>query len=342
MDDGPAGAGLGPLFVDVAGLELSPEERERLAHPLVGGVILFSRNFEDPEQVGRLTRDIAGIRTPALLIAVDQEGGRVQRFGRPLTLLPPAGAYGELYDREPGAGVAASRQAGYVMALELRRVGVDFSFAPVLDLARSGSVVIGDRAFHSDPRVVTKLAGAFIQGMHLGGMGATGKHFPGHGGVVEDSHHCTPSDGRAWIEIRDHDLEPYRALCSQLHGVMTAHVRFPEVDPEVPTYSEHWLRTVLRRGIGFDGVVFSDDLSMAGARSAGDAPQRVHAALSSGCDMALICNDVDAVDLTLDRLDWRSTPAASSRLAALKGAAPEEREYRDALAAIESLRAEVA
>lgn len=310
---------LGPLFVDVSGCELRPEEGEKLAHPLIGGVILFSRNYGTPTQLEALVRHIKSVRTPGLLVAVDQEGGRVQRFREGFTVLPPASVYGELYDRDKRAGLEAARWAGYLIASELRVLGVDMSFAPVLDVGTVDSTVIGNRAFHSDPVAVVELARAHIKGMNQGGMKATGKHFPGHGGVAGDSHTCLPCDRRGWDEIDCCDLVPYRSLVNLLHGIMTAHVSFPEIDGQLPTYSSHWLQKILRQDIGYSGVVFSDDLSMDGAKIAGEPEERVSRALSAGCDMALICNDPAAVERVLDRIDLIIPPVTPSNVLALAG-----------------------
>lgn len=332
---------LGPLFVDIETLELLPEEREKLMHPLIGGVILFSRNYECPEQLKALVLSIKDVRTPALLVAVDQEGGRVQRFKEGFTMLPPARTYGELYDRDKAAGLEASRCAGYLIATELRELGVDLSFAPVLDIGTVDSAVIGDRAFHGNPAVVAELARAHIAGMNQGGMKATGKHFPGHGAVAEDSHTCLPWDKRSWPEIDCCDLVPYRLLSDVLHGVMTAHVNFTDVDDCLPTYSGYWLNTVLRHDIGFSGVIFSDDLSMDGAKIMGGPDERVASALAAGCDMALICNDPDAVDLVLDRLK-RDPPADTPKsVLALAGGATDVSNKQYARNVLESLTLQV-
>ena len=328
---------LGPLFIDVGGTELAPEDRDRLAHPLVGGVILFSRNYTDHTQLRSLIASIKQLREPALLIAVDQEGGRVQRFRTGFTTLPAAGSYGTLYDANPEHGCVAARDAGCVMAVELRQVGVDLSFAPVLDLARPGSEVIGDRAFHRHPSAVTDLARAFIEGMNDGGMKATGKHFPGHGGVIEDSHSCVPCDQRPWAEIRTEDLQPYRSLHSKLHAVMTAHVQFPGIDEELPSYSGHWLGTVLREQIGFSGVIFSDDLSMEGAKTRDEPAARVKQALRAGCDMALICNHPEGVDSVLDTLELDPANEAHLKLTTLKGGEYNTQSYARARDGVASL-----
>ena len=292
----------GALMADVAGPELDPSEREFLRHPAVGAIILFSRNYESPQQVAALVRDIHAQRTPPLPVAVDQEGGRVQRFRDGFSQLPPLRALGGLFEHDPGLAAELAYAAGRLMALELRQVGVDFSFAPVLDCADPHSRVIGDRGFHGDAKIITALARHYIGGMGSAGMRATGKHFPGHGGVVEDSHLETPEDRRTLADIWDRDLLPYRELHGLLGGVMTAHVRFPAVDANVPTYSACWIREVLRQRIGFRGIVFSDDLTMGGAADIGPPAERARLALAAGCDMVLVCNDNEAASAVADSL----------------------------------------
>jgi beta-N-acetylhexosaminidase len=332
-------SGLGPLFIDVAGVELLPGEREKLAHPLVGGVILFTRNYDNTDQLKVLVKSIKAVRRPALLVAVDQEGGRVQRFRNGFTVLPPPRVYGDLYDRDKEAGLNASRCAGFLIAAELRAVGVDISFAPVLDVGTIESTVIGDRAFHRDPVIVSEMARAYIEGMNIGGMKATGKHFPGHGSVAEDSHICLPRDDRPWSEIDRCDLLPYRRLSMLLHGVMTAHVNYPDLDDQLPTYSTFWLRTILRQDIGFKGLIFSDDLNMDGAKIKGGPVQRVAAALAAGCDMALMCNNPDDVDLVLDRLEFKLPRNTPQNVLAMTGGATDKSFQQHARITMESLGA---
>lgn len=286
---------LGPLMVDLAATTLATAERALLQHATVGGVILFTRNYESPAQLRQLTAEIKALRAPALLIAVDQEGGRIQRFTDGFTRFPAAHSFGAFDDARDGAhddtttGADLAQAAGYLMAAELRAVGVDFSFAPVLDRADLASTVIGDRAFHHDPHTLLRLAHAYITGMHAAGMVAIGKHFPGHGGVIADSHHELPIDPRPAADLAP-DLLPYRRLARHLAGVMTAHVQFPNITPVVPTFSRYWLETVLRQHIGFRGAIFSDDLSMRGAHAVGGLQTRVQMALQAGCDMAIVCN----------------------------------------------------
>ena len=309
---------LGPLMRDVEGTALTVADRERLRHPAVGAVILFARNYASPPRLAALVAEIHALRTPALLVAVDQEGGRVQRFREGFTRLPPAAALGRLYDENPQRGLALTADAGWVMAAELRRAGVDLSLAPVLDVATAASDVIGDRAFHADPAVVARLAGAFAAGMRRAGMPVTGKHFPGHGGVGGDTHVASPADGRALDALERCDLVPYRALHRQLDAVMTAHVVFPEIDPLPPTFSGFWLQHTLRGQIGFDGVVFSDDLSMHAAHVAGDVPTRARAALDAGCDMVLVCQDAAGADAAAEGIGTPQAGVSRQRLGKLR------------------------
>lgn len=293
---------LGPLMIDIAGLELTDLDRERLSHPLVGGIILFARNYKDPELLERLTASIATLRSPRLPIAIDHEGGRVQRCREGFTCLPPMRRLGELWERDPDAALVAAQALGYVLAAELRARGVDMSFTPVLDLDWGKSTVIGDRAFHRDPQVVAHLAGALVEGLRRAGMIACGKHFPGHGWVAADSHLAIPVDERSLAELSP-DLEPYRRL--KLDAVMPAHVIYPQIDARPAGFSPVWLKK-LREEFAFDGVIFSDDLSMEGASVAGDIVGRADAAWGAGCDMLLVCNAPDAVGELLAR--WRPVP----------------------------------
>ena len=295
----------GPVMVDVAGLELSGHERERLRHPMVGGVILFARNFADRAQLVALCRAIHDARDEPLLIAVDHEGGRVQRFRDDgFTALPAMRALGRAYDRDAQAALRAATATGFVLAAELRACGVDFSFTPVLDLDYGVSEVIGNRAFHRDPQVVGLLSRALIQGLGLAGMAACGKHFPGHGAVAADSHHEIPLDSRSLAEIMNEDAAPYGWLGDlTLPAVMPAHVIYPRVAPEPAGFSRFWVMDILRTRLGYDGVVFSDDLTMQGATVAGDIHARARAALDAGCDMVLVCNRPDLADELLARLD---------------------------------------
>lgn len=312
---------LGPVMLDVAGFELEAEERDRLLHPAVGGVILFARNYSNPDQVARLAMDIHALRNPALLVAVDHEGGRVQRFRDGFTRLPPMRELGRVYDQSPDAACSLANDVGSVLAHELRACGVDFSFAPVLDLDYGRSSVIGDRSFHADPTAVADLAAALVTGLQEGGMPAVGKHFPGHGYAEADSHTAMPIDERSYDEIEARDLVPFRRLVAAgLRGIMPAHVLYPNVDEQPAGYSKFWLQTVLRERLGFDGTIFSDDLSMVGAHRAGTIVDRASLALDAGCDMVLVCNDPTAAATLLDGIARLSTPAGLARLAALHGA----------------------
>lgn len=284
----------GPLMVDVGGLTLTAEDKEVLAHPDVGSVILFSRNVDTPRQIAELTAAMRAVR-PELWIAVDQEGGRVQRFREGFTRLPAMRQFGHQYDQDPVAALAAAQACGELMAREVRAVGVDFSFAPVLDLDVGVSGVIGDRAFHTDPTAATALVRAFMQGMKAAGMMTIGKHFPGHGSVAADSHFDLPVDDRSWAEIDAYDLQPFRALARELDGIMPAHVVYPQVDPLPAGFSSFWLKTVLREQLGFQGLIFSDDLCMEGAAGVGSMAERKALALAAGCDVVLICNNREAV-----------------------------------------------
>ena len=306
----------GPLMIDIAGTALTDLDRERLLHPLVGGVILFSRNYADPAQLTALTAEIHALRP--LLIAVDHEGGRVQRFRDGFTRLPPMRAIGQAYDRDAAAGLVAARDVGYVLAAELRSRGVDYSFTPVLDLDYGPSRVIGDRAFHRDPAAVVALAGALGEGLREGGMGTCGKHFPGHGYVIPDSHVELPVDERQLAEMAD-DLRPYREL--PLDGVMAAHVIYSCFDCNTAVFSNRWI-DYLRNDVKFDGVVFTDDLSMAGAGVVGDMLARVRTAYAAGCDMLLVCNAPEAVGQVLDGWQPEIDPARSARVQQLLEAAP--------------------
>ncbi|MEY3219501.1 MAG: beta-N-acetylhexosaminidase [Pseudomonadota bacterium] len=311
---------LGPIMLDVAGTTLSDQDRQLLQHPLVGGVILFSRNFQSIEQLTQLTHDIHTLRSPPLLIAVDHEGGRVQRFREGFTTLPPCAIYGELFDQNPDRAVEITEQAGWLLATELRAGGVDLSFAPILDVHRGISKVIDNRAFHRDPDTISQLANALMQGMKRAGMAAVGKHFPGHGGVIEDSHHELPIDQRPFADLLLDDLVPFQRLIHYgLPAIMTAHLRFPAFDDQPVSFSEKWLKTVLRGDMGFQGAIFSDDLSMGGAAGAGSIVDRCRLALNAGCDMILICNDRPAAIDAITHLGHWESPASQIRLLRLHG-----------------------
>jgi beta-N-acetylhexosaminidase len=306
------------VVLDPAGVALADDDLRRLRHPAVGGVILFARNFESPAQLQALTQDIRALREPQLLIGVDHEGGRVQRFKEGFSALPPMRSIGQLWDRDREAGRAVAQAVGYVIGSELAAHGLDFSFAPVLDLDYGASSVIGDRALHYDPLAVGALGAALVRGLAEGGMGAVGKHFPGHGYAAADSHTAVPTDDRPLSEIMRKDLVPYGpAIQAGLAGVMPAHVIYPKIDAEPAGYSRLWLQEILRGRLGFGGVVFSDDLSMAGASTAGGVAERAQAALKAGCDMVLLCGDAEGQDRLLRSLQDTS-PASAARVAQMR------------------------
>jgi len=316
---------LGPLMIDVEGTALTQEDRELLTHPLVGGLILFTRNFASIEQLEALIREARSVRVPPLLIGVDHEGGRVQRFRKEFTVLPPMRTIGRAYDMDAAAGRQLARQCGWLLAAELRGVGVDISFAPVVDLDYGVSTVIGDRAFHRDPRIVAELAVAFLNGMREVGMHGAAKHFPGHGAVAPDSHVAMPVDRRELADLDD-DLYPYQRLIDNgLAAVMAAHVVFSAVDPLPAGFSRKWLQDELRGRLKFGGAIFSDDLSMAGAGIVGEMPQRVRAALQAGCDMVPICNNRQGVLQVIESLRGSADPVSQIRLARLHGKPAKDR-----------------
>jgi len=295
---------LGPLMIDIDGVELSAVDRDILKHPLVGGLILFSRNYESREQVSILCEEIHSLRKEPLLIAVDHEGGRVQRFTEGFSRIPCMQALGEVYVENSQRGLDYAQHLAWLMAAELRQVGVDFSFAPVLDLNYGCSEVIGDRAFSSDKKVVAALASAFHQGLSDAGMASIGKHFPGHGAVAPDSHIAIPIDERPFDDILQDDIYPFKALIKAgMKGIMPAHVIYSQLDEKPAGFSEYWLQTVLREQLGFQGAIFSDDLSMHGASVIGNYEQRARQALKAGGDMALVCNDRSAAEQVIDGLN---------------------------------------
>ncbi|HXF08494.1 MAG TPA: beta-N-acetylhexosaminidase [Candidatus Acidoferrales bacterium] len=309
----------GPLVVGLSGPRLTAEEREVLMHPLIGAVILFERNYETPEQLRALIGALRTMRSD-LLVTVDQEGGRVQRLRAGFTRLPPLGWLGGVHERSPAEALAAARTLGWLMAVELRAVDIDASFAPVLDVA-GNTEIIGARAFHKDPAVVAALAKAYVAGMREAGMGATGKHFPGHGSVRGDSHLELPCDTRPLEAIRAHDLRPFAALAPALAAVMTAHVVYPAACNQPASFSRYWIDTVLRRELSFTGAVVSDDLEMAGAVVVGDVLARAEQALAAGCDLLPVCNDPAAVIRLLDGLRWTPPAGFAARHAGLRGRA---------------------
>jgi beta-N-acetylhexosaminidase len=312
--------GIGPVMLDVAGKVLTSEDEKRLRHPLVGGVILFGRNYESPSQLAELTASIRAARTPPLLIAVDHEGGRVQRFREGFTRIPPMRELGKLWDDHPKKAKHLAEQTGWVLAAELRTHGIDFSFTPVLDVDYGSSGVIGDRAFHAEPQAIAELAHSLMLGMKKAGMATVGKHFPGHGFVRADSHLEIPVDERSFADIEMCDLIPFRQMVDfGLTAVMPAHVIYPKVDPRPAGFSKVWLKDILRGQLGFEGCIFSDDLSMEGATVAGGIVQRAEAALNAGCDMVLVCNKPESADELLDGLVWEMSATSMARLAHMRG-----------------------
>ncbi|MEA3301642.1 MAG: beta-N-acetylhexosaminidase [Pseudomonadota bacterium] len=305
----------GNVMLDVAGVELTSEDIERVAHPACGGVILFSRNYDNPSQLANLVSSIRTSSPSPLLVSVDHEGGRVQRFRDGFTCLPPMAWLGQCYDRDSGKALQQARELGWLMAAECRMVDIDFSFAPVLDLGLGVCDVIGNRAFHADPDVVSLLASAWMHGMHEAGMAAVGKHFPGHGAVTEDSHLDLPVDPREIDTILKNDVRPYSSMFGEgLEAVMPAHVIYRQADAHAAGFSHFWLQQILRDQLKFDGVIFSDDLSMAAAASAGDYATRALAAIDAGCDMVVICNQPQAADEILQAMQGHHSVESQRRL----------------------------
>lgn len=312
--------GIGPVMLDVLGKTLTADDERRLRHPMTGGVILFARNYESPSQLTELCASIRALRTPPLLIAVDHEGGRVQRFREGFTRIPPMRELGKEWDAHPKRAKHLAQQVGYVLASELRACGVDFSFTPVLDVDYGSSSVIGDRAFHSEPQAIAELAHALLLGLKQGGMPTVGKHFPGHGFVCADSHLEIPVDERSYTDIEMCDLIPFRKMVDLgLTAVMPAHVIYPKVDDRPAGFSRIWLKDILRKELGFEGCIFSDDLSMEGATVAGGVVQRAEAALNAGCDMVLVCNKPESADELLAGLKWEMPAPSRARLAHMHG-----------------------
>ena len=311
---------LGPVMLDIDGVVLSPADRDLLREPVVGGVILFTRNYESPTQIADLVAEIRALRSPPLLIAVDHEGGRVQRFRDGYSDIPPMRRIGHEYDRDPDHALELARKAGWLIASELRAASIDLCFAPCVDLDWGASEIIGDRAFHSNPDAVGELAAAFCRGLRSAGMAAVAKHFPGHGAVVADSHLKLPVDRRDYGILLD-DMRPYDKLISNglVAGVMLAHVVYHEMDELPAGFSPFWIQRELRSRLGFGGAVFCDDLSMKATRDFGSMPERARRALDAGCDMVLVCNDRTAAEQAVESLHDYSNPLSLVRLARLHG-----------------------
>ncbi len=309
---------MGPVMLDVQSTSLSQEDKEIIQHPLVGGLIFFTRNYQSPEQIADLSQQIRVAAKKPMLIAVDHEGGRVQRFRDGFSLIPAMGKLWQMSDANLDLAKELAKQSAILMALEVQAVGIDISFAPVLDI-NNISDVIGDRSFHQQPQYVTELAEAFIDGLHQVGMKATGKHFPGHGSVKADSHVDLPIDTRSKAEIFQQDLVPFQQLIAKqkVDALMPAHIIFPDVDSQAVGFSRYWLQDILRETLGFNGVIFSDDLSMQGAASAGGYVERAEAAQDAGCDMLLLCNNREGCVDVLDNANISNLSISSERLKTL-------------------------
>ena len=311
---------LGPLMVDLESTTISDIEKELLLKPEVGGVILFTRNFESVAQITSLVETIHGLRQPRLLVAVDHEGGRVQRFRDGFSQIPAAAVFLKATNNDLDKARSLAEKAGWLMAIELRACEIDFSFAPVLDLAHGLSGVIGDRAFHNKPKTVATIAYAYMHGMNKAGMQAVGKHFPGHGGVVEDSHVAMPVDHRPLEELLASDIIPFESMIeNKLAAIMPAHVIYDNVDPKPAGYSAFWIENILRQRFSFKGVIFSDDLSMEAACIAGGYGERAEQALAAGCDMALVCNHLEGALEAAEYIKGYSNPASQLRLVKMHG-----------------------
>jgi beta-N-acetylhexosaminidase len=311
---------LGPVMLDIDGLSLTPADRDLLREPAVGGLILFSRNYASPQQLTELVDEIRALRSPPLIIAVDHEGGRVQRFRDGFTAIPPMRVIGRQFRTDSKNALGLARQAGWLIAAELRACGIDLCFAPCVDLDWGVSDIIGDRAFHARAEVVAELAAEFSRGLRSAGMAAVAKHFPGHGAVVADSHEQLPVDRREYGDVLD-DMRPYDKLIANglIAGVMMAHILYPQMDPLPAGFAPFWIQRELRSRLGFDGAVLSDDLSMKATRRYGTMPERARRALDAGCDMILVCNDRDAAQATVRALRDYSNPLSLVRLARLHG-----------------------
>ena len=320
---------LGPIIVSIEGKKLSEDDRHTLRHDAIGGVILFSENYEDREQLMELIRSIKKIKSPELIVCVDQEGGRVQRFREGFYKLPSFNELGKIYDRTKEEGLRASFLAAQVTALELLDVGIDFSFSPVIDIDHGLSDIIGDRSFHSIPKIVTELSDSYINGLKSVGMKAVIKHFPGHGGVMLDSHIDKPIDER-FLDDLDNDLMPFQSIFkNDISAIMTAHICFPNIDSSMVTFSEYWLSDLLRQKFQFQGLVFSDDLSMGATEEIGLMEERINLALSSGCDVVICCHMKDQMNLIIESVQSNYKKSFDSKLEVMRPSGQSEFSYKN-------------
>ena len=320
---------LGPIIVSIEGKKLSEDDRHTLQHDLIGGVILFSENYEDREQLMELVRSIKKVKSPELIVCVDQEGGRVQRFRQGFYKLPSFNELGKIYDRTKEEGLRASFLAAQVNALELMDVGIDFSFSPVIDIDHGLSDIIGDRSFHSIPEIVTELSDSYINGLKSIGMKAVVKHFPGHGGVILDSHIDKPIDER-FLDDLDNDLMPFQSLFKKdVSAIMTAHICFPNIDSSMVTFSEYWLSDLLRQKFQFQGLVFSDDLSMGATEEIGLMEERINLALSSGCDVVICCHMKEQMNLIIESVQSNYKKSFDSKLEVMRPSGKSEFSYEN-------------
>ena len=320
---------LGPIIVSIEGKKLSEDDRHTLQHDLIGGVILFSENYEDREQLMELVRSIKKVKSPELIVCVDQEGGRVQRFREGFYKLPSFNELGKIYDRTKEEGLRASFLAAQISALELMGVGIDFSFSPVIDIDHGLSDIIGDRSFHSSPEIVTELSDSYINGLKSIGMKAVVKHFPGHGGVTLDSHIDKPIDERSLDDLAN-DLMPFQRLFNKdVSAIMTAHICFPSIDSSMVTFSEYWLDDLLRQKFQFQGLVFSDDLSMGATEEIGLMEERVNLALSSGCDVVICCHIKDQMNLIIESVQSNNKKSFDSKLEVMRPSGQSEFSYEN-------------
>ena len=320
---------LGPIIVSIEGKKLSEDDRNTLRHDLIGGVILFSENYKNREQLMELVRSIKKVKSPELIVCVDQEGGRVQRFRQGFYKLPSFNELGSIYNQTKEKGLRASFLAAQVTALELMDVGIDFSFSPVIDIDHGLSDIIGDRSFHSNPEIVAELSNSYINGLKSIGMKAVVKHFPGHGGVTLDSHFVKPIDERSLDDLGN-DLIPFQSLFNKdVSAIMTAHICFPSIDTSMVTFSEYWLNDLLRQKFQFQGLVFSDDLSMAATEEVGLMGERINLALSSGCDVVICCHMKDQMDLIIESVQSHHKKSFDSKLEVMRPSVQSEFSYEN-------------